>query len=352
VVIERETLTIDLRPLATRQPAIVEVTYRLHNDGAAYTSELIFVSGSAVKPEDTQVQLDGQAIPCTTASLAELPLSWQPPRTTPAVGSLTADLPYQIKDNAKSSTLLSCRMTLPPGKHTLTTRYQTEASADSSGKAATRYWQLAYVLAPARDWGGFGGLEVTVHLPPGWRAASRPSLTRDGDQLRGAFDTVPDDSLALTIQAPGTGMALWPSWVFLGIWAGVGLAGMVACYWLGSRTGRRLGLRGRGSAWAWVMSVVAAAAWTGLLMAALQLWLSGWKDFAGPPQQLDGNAKESNNMSLALIGGFLSLATFPVGLAVAQVAAYAACNKARKSTVQPRGSDSSRDDLAEAARGG
>jgi hypothetical protein len=83
-------------------------------------------------------------------------------------------------------------LTLPPGQHTFTTHYQTEASADSSRKAATRYWQLAYVLA--RDWGGFGGLDVTVHVPPGWRAASRPSLTREGDQLHGTFDTIPEAS--------------------------------------------------------------------------------------------------------------------------------------------------------------
>src|SRR5688572_23557910 len=62
VVIERETLIIDLRPLATRLPALIEATYQLRNEGKTYTGELIFVAGSAVKPEDTLIQLDGQIL--------------------------------------------------------------------------------------------------------------------------------------------------------------------------------------------------------------------------------------------------------------------------------------------------
>jgi len=33
-------------------------------------------------------------------------------------------------------------------------------------------WQLGYVLAPAREWGGFGRLDVRVELPRGWEAAA------------------------------------------------------------------------------------------------------------------------------------------------------------------------------------
>ena len=55
------------------------------------------------------------------------------------------------------------------------------------------------MLAPARAWDGFGGLDVTVHLPACWAAASRPELARVGDELRGSFDAVPADALALTV---------------------------------------------------------------------------------------------------------------------------------------------------------
>ena len=55
-------------------------------------------------------------------------------------------------------------------------------------------WQFAYVLAPARAWGGFGGLDVEVLLPHGWRAAYTPDLLRNGDMLRRNFDVVPADA--------------------------------------------------------------------------------------------------------------------------------------------------------------
>ena len=105
VVIERESLTIDLRPLATLQPATVEATYRLRNDGATCSGELIFVSGSAVKPEDVRIQLNGQPIPCTAASLPQLPDRWRPPATTPAPGVARRRSP--LSDPAGTPAVLS-----------------------------------------------------------------------------------------------------------------------------------------------------------------------------------------------------------------------------------------------------
>jgi hypothetical protein len=40
---------------------------------------------------------------------------------------------------------------------------------------------------------------VTVSLPACWLAASRPELTRSGDELRGTFDSLPADALAFTV---------------------------------------------------------------------------------------------------------------------------------------------------------
>ena len=55
------------------------------------------------------------------------------------------------------------------------------------------------MLAPARAWDGFGGLDVTVRLPACWLAASRPGLTQVGGELRGTFESVPVDALAITV---------------------------------------------------------------------------------------------------------------------------------------------------------
>jgi hypothetical protein len=62
--------------------------------------------------------------------------------------------------------------------------------------------QFAYVLSPARAWAGFGGLEVTVHAPPGWIAALTPTMTRTGDTFKGSYDRLPADAIALTVYAP------------------------------------------------------------------------------------------------------------------------------------------------------
>jgi hypothetical protein len=63
-------------------------------------------------------------------------------------------------------------------------------------------WQLPYILAPAREWASFGGLDVTVYLPETWQAASKPSLEREDNVLRGSFAHVPADCLALAVRAP------------------------------------------------------------------------------------------------------------------------------------------------------
>ena len=60
------------------------------------------------------------------------------------------------------------------------------------------------MLASARACDGCGGLDVTVLLPACWAAASRPELARvsdalSGDELRGSFDAVPANALALIV---------------------------------------------------------------------------------------------------------------------------------------------------------
>src|SRR5947208_2612231 len=46
IAISRETLDIDLRPLAKGQAVRVEATYRLHNIGSRRRLHLVFVAGS------------------------------------------------------------------------------------------------------------------------------------------------------------------------------------------------------------------------------------------------------------------------------------------------------------------
>jgi hypothetical protein len=194
VRIDRETLTLDLRGLADGGPALIEATYHVYNTGAALTTDLVFIVGSQLG-EGSGVWLDGQEVPHERDAPHEKPSSWLPPRTTPGIDG---GKPLHYSASGKA---LAFKVTLPTGAHQLRVKYDAKASS-YSGSSPSLYWQLGYVLAPARDWGGFSDLQVKVVLPTGWSATSEPPLDRAGDELVGTFQGIPADALALTVQAP------------------------------------------------------------------------------------------------------------------------------------------------------
>lgn len=194
IAIAEENLRLDLRPLAADQPALIDATYQVRNSAGTTSTDLLFVAPALVD-SGAGVWLDGSALPFQRTRPAALPPSWQPPATTPGIAG--ADLPYQTP----TAGALRFAIIVPPGVHQIRVHYSARATAYSDG-SPTRYWQIGYVLAPARQWASFGQLAVSVDLPPGWLAASRPALTRGGDDLTGAFDGIPADALALTIQSP------------------------------------------------------------------------------------------------------------------------------------------------------
>ncbi|HUY99784.1 MAG TPA: hypothetical protein VMU89_05500 [Thermomicrobiaceae bacterium] len=199
VAIEHEALAIDLRPLAQDDPAEVTATYRVRQDGPSETVDLLFVAPSLAAPvvPAYRVTLDGQPVASRSGESSTLPASWQPPSMTPGIGG-QPPLDYQV---AGGKSALAFSLTLAPGTHEISVVYPAQATS-YSGSSPARYWQLGYVLAPARQWASFGDLAVTVQLPPGWLAASTPPLTRSGDTLAGTFQGVPADSLALTTRYP------------------------------------------------------------------------------------------------------------------------------------------------------
>ena len=196
VDITHETLTIDARPLSKGQMVYVEAVYQLDNRGSEKQLHLLFASGSE-RVSDFQVWLGEQKVPTTPAEGVEVPASWKPPPKTPGIhGGYYLDYGHVAK---RPLTPLACTIVLPPGQQSLKVRYQAEASKYPSDLAA--YWQFAYVLAPARDWAWFGGLDVTIHLPDGWYAAATPPLTREGEVLHGSFADIPADAIALDISS-------------------------------------------------------------------------------------------------------------------------------------------------------
>lgn len=240
VAIEHESLTIDLRPLVSDEPARVVATYAVRNDGPEKRLALEFVA-AALAAHGTGVWLDGQPVKVSAGTAGRLPQSWQPPKSTPGLDGGAA-LAYPVRESGA----LFFQIALPAGRHTIRVRYLARATA-TSGDAPTRYWQLGYVLAPARQWASFGGLDVEVAVPTGWLVATSPTLTRSADVLTGTFASVPADSVAITTRAPDP-TVIDPGPLIL---AGTPLALIV----LGLAAGVLLGRLRRRSLWALPLSL-------------------------------------------------------------------------------------------------
>ncbi|HWO17203.1 MAG TPA: hypothetical protein VNO30_00445 [Kofleriaceae bacterium] len=249
VRIAREELVIDLRPLADDGLAAVTATYHLDNPADARHLDLVFAAGSDAA--DFRVALDGRPVPLASPWGTTLPASWGPPASTPDFDG--GELTYHLKDNAMPARF---SLDVPPGRHDLAVSYRADAVRYYRGEP-TIVRQLAYVLSPARTWAGFGGLDVTVHVPPGWRAAVVPAMPRAGDTLRAAFPAVPADAIALTVQAPaGAHGPLRIATLLVLVLVVVG-GGFVVARWTRARERRRspaisalkLAALGRGIVW-------------------------------------------------------------------------------------------------------
>ena len=265
VAIEREELAIDLRPLSAGEPVRVTATYHVRNDGPAESLSLVFIATSLANrgiAPPAEVSIDGATVPSQGPMPGSLPDVWQPPKSTPGLGG-GGDLTYSTAtvDNEVSFTL-----PLPPGAHDVRVSYLAVASA-YSGDSPVRYWQLGYVLAPARDWASFGGLDVQVTLPAGWSAVTQPALAKSGDALAGSFGAVPADALAITAQAPVPVVVntLPVAWV----------GGALVSLLIGALVGRFLGHRRRSSAWALIPSFLVGVAWLAAVLAAASVLYLG-----------------------------------------------------------------------------
>ena len=195
-----ETLKIDLRPLAADASEgggriLVEAVYEVENKGADQKLDLIFAFGSAF--EDFQVRLDDREITSNAVELQNEPQSWKIPSNTPWLNGAQLEYAPGFKN---SSGAQGFSLVMPAGKHRLKARYKAAPTQYSSNPV--KLWQFAYILAPARQWAGFGGLDVTIFAPKDWTVVSAPNLQRDGETLTGRFNEIPADALTLTAQSP------------------------------------------------------------------------------------------------------------------------------------------------------
>lgn len=316
VEITHETLTIDLRPLARNEPVQVEAIYQLHNRGDRKKLDLLFASGSPTVT-DFKVWLGETPVASQAVQDVPLPESWKTPKRTPGIQG-QKDLEYVVHKAAS----IPFTVEIPAGPHALKVRYSTKAATHFVG-SPTICHQFAYVLAPARSWSGFGGLDAMVFLPDGWDASCTPAMTREGDLLKGTFAELPADAIAITVQAPegpryrpvsaGT-LALF--WVMV-------CNGIVFCFLVGRSKGRRLARLEAGQpSWlqqhAWPLSLTAGMAW-GLVVFATGLLAVFAPDWMLPAGQV---SRYGYGQILAILGVVLmTVLVLPVGFAISQVTA-------------------------------
>lgn len=312
VHIEREELTLDVRPLARLRPAIVEAVYHLRNDGETRDVELVFVAAAlapgrgaggwvwrdgrwvedaSLSPQtESGVWLDERRVEASEASAnaSDFPESWSPPSNTPALKG-REPLPYK----ATGEGVIRFRFTLQPGRHALRVRYEARPSAHSDEETTAINWQLGYVLAPAREWESFGGLEAKVLLPEGWRAASHPEMRREGDALVASWDSIPADALAVTAQTDERTITdAWDYWVTLVV---SGSILTVLAVFAGLSMGRWFARRGRTSAWTLLLTPLVAVA-----LPAASALIAGLLTSPPAPEQAAFN----------LTGGYDAIVTF------------------------------------------
>ena len=246
VAITHETLDIDMRQLTTygkynrgqtdtptslerSNPIEVSAVYSITNSGPPREVPLVFASG-VPSIAGFSALMNGQPVETQLADGVAVPEEWQPPTTTPGLDGHdlfylgpseetvvgARYVPYNQRHYPRTyarsvTSTYAFTVTLPMGDSALEVRYRAEPQQYREGGYTDflHSYQFAYVLAPARAWDGFGGLDMTVRLPKCWLAASRPELERvsdalSGDNLHGSFESIPADALALTVAPCGS----------------------------------------------------------------------------------------------------------------------------------------------------
>ncbi len=184
VTITREELTIDMRAVAESSMVAVSATYHLDNPGDAKQLDVVFVTGIG-RALDFVATVDGKALATRPMPVPiELPPHWMLPEYT-----------------RRGMETVGIRLEIPTGRHDVAVTYKAPAVLYHRREPTLRH-QFPYILAPARTWGGFGGLDITVLVPAGWDAEITPPLKRAGDRFIGSFSSIPADSVLIEAHAP------------------------------------------------------------------------------------------------------------------------------------------------------
>jgi hypothetical protein len=309
VTIEHEELRFDLRPITGGERlARVAATYHLDHRGTTpVTAQLIFVSGGPLHA--FQVAFDGvplESLELSKAQIDALPAAWRAPIVMP---DLDGGAPFAYEPPHMDAVAFS--IVIEPGKHLLAATYRAPLAWSKSRSSPTIIRELGYILAPARDWGAFGTLDIVVDVPPAWRVATSPRLVRTGDTLRGRFPALPADTFGITLQArPGLAHQIL-EYVLPALALLVLLAGGFVMYAIGRARGRKISdLRPL-----WPVSLPAALVW------AVAIAVSGGFAAISGSIALPEGESASHGYGPALgimLAVFVALLAIPAGVLIAR----------------------------------
>ncbi len=319
VILERETVTVDLRGLANFQRSqaiefladtsprliVMESTYKVTNKGDSQSVGFTFFGDDSTFKAGTNTGLwiDDQAVPIESfdTEQKQLPLSWGIPINTSAIEK-EWKVPY--RPSVRSSSIYF-KVEVPSGSHLIKVRYLAQPSTYLLGDGSIP-WQFVYILTPARDWVGFTGLDATIYIPKGWEFASNVVLNNDGEKLTGSWPTLPTNALSLTVRTPVPN--------FFPISTFAWLLGPVMCLALGSIVGAFMKRQGRNLALAIPISVFLGVAWASLIFFSMSYDQNHLKALVGENQLCRPN------------GSFIKIASFPIimalGIVLAHVSAF------------------------------
>jgi hypothetical protein len=297
-----ESLLIDLRPMSDRSHVAVEAVYHLENPGKARKLTLTFLARGNLDRFEAllnETELVSEEIK-EEAALADWTRAEVRPGRHGYVGLPEVDIAFMIGRRVQ--------FTLPEGRHTLAVQYQVPPSDRASDP--TILWTLKYVPAPAREWEGFGGLELTIHAPDGWKFQSVPDeMPQEGDTRKATFRAAPAQDLTFQFQAaagPAYYRLLYIAWVVTLLLVVGGLGGS---WWFGRVWGRQRTV-------AWPAAVGLAVLWTSLLLVA-SFTLGSLPETALPK----GQAPFLAGMLRVLLLGLFGMLALPVGYFVVLVTA-------------------------------
>lgn len=331
-----EYLWIDMTPIgAGERYGRVSVDYTIVNNGTERTIPLVFLpgamevrypnSGGSNHPDTTfmiEVALDDNpvSISGTLANVDSLPTEWRIPSTTPGLNGSDP-----VRYEAQNEGMIQFMLRIPSGQHVVRVRYRAAPTSNSS-KRITKLWQFAYILAPARQWAGFGTLETVVTVPDGWEVAVTPAMTlSENFWWKGKWEGIPSDAITISFAMPTPG---WLSYLDNGLPIIASLLGIALCWSIGKRVGKWLVRTKRTPGWSVPMALLAGAGWALLVLMAMLLASSIVSNTLG--HQLARGYGYGSAIALVLI---YMPGTFLVGTLLTVIAAYRG-TKQMKGTIQ------------------